>query len=88
MIQMYHTFFLLHVSAWWGHLQACLGALYNHLFFATPPPTGQCSHIGSGDCTEDLNIPEDGPIRPKHVVGKTHGTFVSLTNCVDGEYNK
>jgi hypothetical protein len=52
--------------------------------------TGQWgeSSKNKGDCTEDLNISEDGLIRPKHVVGKMYGTFVSLTNCVDGECNK
>jgi hypothetical protein len=33
---------------------------------------GQCeeSSVTKGDCTKNLNIPEEGPIRPKHVVGK------------------
>jgi hypothetical protein len=26
---------------------------------------------------KNINIPEDGSIRPKHVVGKTYGIFIS-----------
>jgi hypothetical protein len=49
--------------------------------------TGQCGESSETKVNVHLTIPEDDPIRPKHVVGKTYDIFMSLTNCVDGEYN-
>jgi hypothetical protein len=35
------------------------------------------------------NVPEDGHIRPKHVVKeKTYGIYICTMNCVDGNNNK
>jgi hypothetical protein len=59
------------------------------LYFSVILCKGQCFiyYILLYIIVNDVNIPYVFPIRPKHV-GKTYGVFISLTNCVDGEYNK
>jgi hypothetical protein len=58
MVWIYHTFFLLYVSAWWGHLQVYLGFLFYHLCFATLPTLASVHTLGvRGVCSFLLFCP-------------------------------